>query len=161
MGISCEHLRLYVIRPTLEKLDLWSQSAENLLLGTVAQESGMGTYLKQIGGGPALGIYQMEPATYSDIWDNYLAYNAPLYRLVTLFISKINTGQNGLGAKEMITNLAYATALARVHYLRVKEPLPPASDITGLALYWKKYYNTNKGKGTVDEFKKNYEKYVT
>ena len=39
MGINIKHLREYVIRPTLYKLDLWSKSAENLLIGTIAQES--------------------------------------------------------------------------------------------------------------------------
>lgn len=68
MSINCEQLRLYVIRPTLEKIELWSEAAENLLLGTTAQESHMGTYIKQVGKGPALGIYQMEPATHKDIW---------------------------------------------------------------------------------------------
>ena len=41
--------------------------------GTAAVESRMGTYLRQIGG-PALGIWQVEPATHLDCWDNWLDY---------------------------------------------------------------------------------------
>ena len=41
--------------------------AIDLLMGTCAQESHMGTYLRQLGGGPALGIFQMEPFTFLDL----------------------------------------------------------------------------------------------
>ena len=75
MAINTKHLRLYIIRPTLQKINLWSEAAENLLLGTAAQESLLGTYLKQNGNGPALGIYQMEPNTHKDIWIHYLNYH--------------------------------------------------------------------------------------
>ena len=50
-----------VIRPALKKLRLWSPSAEELVFGTAIVESGL-TYLKQHGDGPALGLWQVEPA---------------------------------------------------------------------------------------------------
>jgi hypothetical protein len=56
MGIRSYDLRQYVIRPTLQRLGLWSLAAENLLLGTAAQESKLGYYLHQLEG-PALGLY--------------------------------------------------------------------------------------------------------
>jgi hypothetical protein len=63
-----------LIQRTLQDLGMHSESAVNLLLGTAAQESQFGTYFRQIGGGPALGVFQMEPDTEIDIWDNYLRY---------------------------------------------------------------------------------------
>ena len=42
-----------VIRSALEKLSLWSLSAEELVLGTAIVESGL-TYLKQHGDGSAV-----------------------------------------------------------------------------------------------------------
>jgi hypothetical protein len=45
---------------------LASLNAIQLLMGTAAQESHLGTYLKQING-PALGVFQMEPNTEIDI----------------------------------------------------------------------------------------------
>ncbi|MEE9541175.1 MAG: hypothetical protein V3V85_06750, partial [Candidatus Thorarchaeota archaeon] len=57
--------------------ELWPgasrEAAVNLLLGTVYQESTINgiTHLKQVGG-PALGIYQIEPDTEHDTWENYL-----------------------------------------------------------------------------------------
>ncbi|KAF0118141.1 MAG: hypothetical protein FD149_866 [Rhodospirillaceae bacterium] len=72
------HFVTTVIRPTLLHLGLHSPAAEALLLGTAIQESRLGTYLRQTGGGPALGVYQMEPATHEDIWTNFLAYRPDL-----------------------------------------------------------------------------------
>ena len=55
--------------------------AETLLLGTAKAESGL-IYLKQLKG-PALGLYQNEPKTHKDTWDNYLKYKPELAKLVT------------------------------------------------------------------------------
>jgi hypothetical protein len=56
--------------------------------------------------------------------------------------------------EEMIWNLQYAAAMCRIHYVR-KPGLIPIT-VTGQALYWKKHYNTELGKGTESEFVKNY-----
>ncbi len=140
-----------LIDVVLRGLGLWSESARALLLGTAAQESRLGTYLRQLGKGPALGIFQMEPATERDIWTNYLAYHPALAGKITEV-----TGVSGPGW-QLHFNLAYQIAMARVHYLRVPRPLPAADDLGGLAAYWKKYYNTALGKGTVDEFVRHYD----
>lgn len=156
-GISANDLRLCVIRPTLEYLNHWSQAAENLLLGTAAQESALGKYLKQMQG-PALGIYQIEPATHKDVWANYLVSRLELSQKILGLVSHKNmyTNKND----DLMFNLAYATAIARIVYQRVPEPLPEANDITGLARYWKQHYNTPKGKGNVAEFIAHYEELV-
>jgi hypothetical protein len=151
MGIDAKQLKLFVIVPTLAKLGLYSDSAVNLLLGTCAQESRMGTYLKQING-PALGIYQVEPNSHEDIWDNYLKYRSELAGRVL--------GIDSRDTNNLIVNLSYATAIARIHYLRAPDPFPEHNDIEGLAHYWKRYYNSYEGKGTVEEFIDNYKRYV-
>ena len=77
MSINVKDLKFKIIIPTLQFIGLYSESAVNLLLGTAAQESHMGTYLTQIKG-PALSIYQIEPKTHADIWKNYLSYRLDL-----------------------------------------------------------------------------------
>lgn len=132
-------------------------------MGTIAQESHLGTYLKQLGTGPALGICQMEPATHRDIWNNYLKYNSSLSALMwTLALDNGMFTSNGSHPHEtqLIGNLYYSIAMCRIHYLRIKAPLPKAGDVAGYAAYWKKYYNTPLGKGTEAEFIANYQKYV-
>ena len=71
-----------LVKDVLTFLNLHSQAAEDLVMGTIAQESRMGTYIRQLGNGPALGISQMEPATHNDIWNNFLAYKEPLSTLL-------------------------------------------------------------------------------
>lgn len=159
MGFDVDQLKTYVIMPTLKKLDLWSKSAENLLLGTCAQESNLGRYVRQIGGGPAMGIYQMEPATYFDIWKNFIIPRRDLRdRMLDLFPTiPFATIPH---ESRLMTDLSFATAMARIHYMRISELLPRHDDVEGMALYWKRYYNTPKGKGTLEEFTRNYMFYI-
>lgn len=156
--MNAEQLRNLIIQPTLQYLRLDSLAAQNLLLGTAAQESQMGVYIKQINGS-ALGIYQMELFTFKDITQRYLGSHdkIPLRRKV---IDLTSVKSFGFDFSDLAGNLYFATALARLKYLTIKELLPDADDIEGLAKYWKKYYNTYEGKGTESEFIANYKKYV-
>jgi len=58
------------------------------------------------------------------------------------------------------TDLAYACAMARIHYLRVPERLPSAMDVDGLARYWKAHYNTHLGAGKPHEAVENYQRFA-
>jgi len=145
-----------LIRETLQKFEHYSESAEELLMLTAAQESLLGYYIEQVKG-PAIGIFQMEIATYDDIYKNYLAYN----HLTCMYLH--NASQSVacmVNADTMRFNLKYAICMARIHYLRVEEPLPKAWDWRGLAEYYKRYYNTYKGSATVEEAIDNYKKYA-
>lgn len=154
MSFNPDQFRELVIRPTLKYLEPeipYSEEAEDLLFMTAAHESRLGTYLKQING-PALGVYQMEPATHDDIWANFLKYQDKIFWV----IDDLRHGSNNL-----VLDLRYATAMARVHYFRVKEALPKkdkfstyASYLKALSEYAKKYYNTELGKATADDYYK-------
>lgn len=145
-----------VIRPTLQKMGAHSLAAERLVLGTIYKES-HGVYLRQLGHGPALGIIQMEPATYHDIWRNFLRYRSDLTERIVVLASVDSISENAVPhPRELITNLSFAVAMCRAHYMRVSEPLPHASDIAALASYWKRYYNTRHGAGTAQEFVDNF-----
>lgn len=148
-------LREAIIRPALEKIKLYSKDAEELLVATLAHESKGGTYLVQING-PALGIYQMEPFTHDDVWRTFLSKDAQLAYYILSGCRYLQKPD----ANEMINNLFYATMMARAMYRRVKEPLPNYTDIEGIAKYWKKHYNTEKGSGTIQEFIESYNKYT-
>ena len=159
MSINYEQLREYVVIPTLSNLGMYSEAAEQLVMGTIAQESD-GTFLKQIGGGPALGIIQMEPATHKDIWLNFLKYTdclaGDLRELVSAEADEAFESRGYPDELELMTNLKYAVAMCRVHYWRKPQSLPDANDINGLAEYWKEHYNTFKGAGTVRQFINNF-----
>ena len=151
--INTKQLREYVITPALSKLNAYSKDAEELLVFTCAVETNGGEYLKQIGG-PAVGIYQCEPATYTDIWRNYIVHHS---RFVSILSMKFNV--NGIPeASRLITDLDYATAICRLHYLRIKTPLPSGRDPEAMYEYYKQYYNTPLGKSTkkksIDAYKR-------
>jgi hypothetical protein len=144
--VNLENLREYVIRPALQYIELWSQAAENLVLGTALVESNA-EYLHQVKG-PALGLWQMEPATHDDIHENFLKYRATLREL----IHELQTPSPiTVGANELIGNLYYGAAMCRVQYWRSPMPLPNAKDAQGMAELWKAAYNTEHGKGTVEK----------
>ena len=132
----------YVIRPTLNAMDMGGLAAEQLLLGTAIHESTVDgdTRLHQVRG-PALGLYQMEPATYQDIWTNWLAYQPVTRRLILKWVPNPTLDH-------LIFDLRYATAMTRCHYRRVPKALPTAGDVEALGIYAKQYYNTPAGKAT-------------
>lgn len=138
--------RELVIRPVLDSMSMGGDAAEQLLLGTALVESNL-EWLKQMGGGPALGIYQMEPATHDDIWRNYIGHNVKLRNAALQWAPEGTVDHD-----DMVGNLYYATAMARLQYRRRPEPLPAAGDFLGMAAYWKQHYNTYRGKGDPAEF---------
>lgn len=141
-----------LIERKLKEIDLYSFEAVNLLLGTAAQESQMGHFIRQLFAGPALGIFQMEPATFND----HLTYLARNPKLKEKIIKA--SGVTELTAEQLEWNIALAICMARVHYYRKPTFIP--TTIEGMAVYWKRYYNTHLGKGTEAEFIINYKKYV-
>jgi hypothetical protein len=151
-----------IVVPTLNHLDPeipFSDAAVNLLLLTWATESHGGKYIQQLGGGPALSVFQMERATYADHRDNYLRNRPALWTKVnalTLYHQFLPSSFD-----ELAGNLYHATAMARVHYFRSPRKLPAADDEMGLAMMWKDVYNTHLGKGTPDKAINDYRKYVT
>ena len=142
-----------VIEPTLEYLELSAPAAINLLIGTALMESRL-KHLIQKPNGPALGLFQMEPATHKDIWDNFLKYKTGLAEKVSGLIAPKPDSET-----QLKTNLAYSAAMCRVHYYRAPTKLPEAEDLKGLAHYWKKYYNTELGAGKPEEFEEVYSVY--
>jgi len=150
--INPRQFRDLIIRPTLEYLDMGGLAAERLLLGTALAESRL-SYLAQWPEGPAKGVYQIEEETEIDIWLNYLTYRDQLRDKVNalgcLFPSSILNKREGHSQAE--GNLYYATAMCRIHYRRVPEKLPDKDDAMGMALYHKKFYNSELGKADPEE----------
>ena len=150
------HLRKYVIKPVLQKLSTVfvgcdSLAAENLMLGTAAVESGL-KYLHQIRG-PALGLWQVEPVTHQDVLVYLRRKGNQEGRVVDGFRASVG------GWEEQLTwNLRYCCAIARIKYWMDPEPLPKSNDIDGLAIYWKRVYNSRHGRGSPSAFIEAYQR---
>lgn len=132
-----------------------------LLLGTAAVESDM-RHRVQIGGGPARGLFQMEPGMTGalDIFVNYLIYQNTQHRqelwhnLTSIWLGLDSVPYFTPSEEDLEYHLEhndpFACAMARAKYLRVKAAIPKT--VAGLASYWKSFYNSILGKGTVEKF---------
>lgn len=119
-----------------------SDVAVCLLMGTAAQESRLGTFLRQCGGGPALGVFQMEATTFDWLRNKYPQY------------------LRGRQAAELEWDLKLGIVAARLRYFVVPEAMPQSSSPGVLAAYWKQHYNTPAGGGKIEDFVRNYQSYV-
>ena len=156
--MNADQVRHNLIRPILTAMGeatpcKHSDAAENLLMGTWAHESAGGKFIKQVGG-PACGIFQIEPPTAHSIINNYVLHRKPFKD----FLAKYTTEQTI--EEQLVTNIAFQVIIARLVYFPKPQPLPPANDIRALGGYWKAHYNTPLGKGTVDKFVDDYARYV-
>jgi hypothetical protein len=148
MGINKQHLLDLVITPALELLDnskygkrchFVTSSNKLLLLGTAELETQCGTWLRQNLNnreyGVALGIYQIEPATYEWVLGNFS----------TMFISEtLITNGMSININDLTTNLLFSSLICRLIYWYKTSFTIPVDPIR-IAHYYKKYYNTEKG----------------
>ena len=135
-GLNLSQFKARIVLPVVQAMGPGGDAAVNLLTGTALAESGL-SYLAQIQG-PALGLWQMEPATHDDCWTNWLRYQPDLTDEI-LHLSGMVAQQPAI---TMVWNLRYACALARVKYMRAPAPLPAANDAAALSAYHKQNYNT-------------------
>ena len=120
-------------------------NAYDLVFETGQAESGYRALEGYGEGNPAVSFWQIEPATVRDIWENYISYRKPMieavYKLGLIEDKKVFS---------VLSNIALAAAFCRIHYRRMPGAIP--ENMPERAAYWKKFYNTYKGKGTVDHY---------
>jgi len=141
-GVSQKHLR-GIIRATLQHMGC-KQTAdwERLLLLTVAVESNMGTWTRQLRG-PARGIVQVEPATERDVLRWMQKHKPDLYaRIKALRVPA------RLSIHEAEYNTSYALAICYGVYVMRKAD-PHKKSTRELAAIYKRLFNTMAGKATV------------
>lgn len=142
MTLEAERVRIEIVRPALKALEPiipWSQVAENIVLGTGAHESGDFKSRRQIGGGPALGLFEIEPNTLTDIEINYLKYRVALADKVEALFD----GTDPLGKPHQLeTNDQWGAALCRIKYFRAPAKLPAdPDDVFDAGRLWAQFYN--------------------
>lgn len=137
----------YVLVPALSVIGLLSPSARVLMLGTGMIETNY-EYLKQFNDGPAMGIFEIEPATYDDVYRYLNRYGNRKLKEICMAACLYDSWPD---KEALIYNLRWSTIIARVKYYMISEPLPAASDAEGMSNYYKKYYNTAEGKAEMPE----------
>jgi hypothetical protein len=135
-----------IVTPTLQLLESKakipsSKTAFDLVMGTLAQESLLGTWLVQEIG-DALGIGQIEPATLRGLVGSLTPdEQSALAELATPAAPELN----------VVWSLPYAVAITRLFYWKIPAPLP-GDTIKELFDYYKQWYNTPAGKSTLAQW---------
>jgi hypothetical protein len=156
----------YAIKPSIRRMGskYFSNEACLLLLATCAQESEMGKYIKQLGGGPALSIFQTEPLTERDCWTNHINFDPVLKAYMLSLLPDHARGDDVLSIKLreqcLITNLEYAIAIARLIYYRSSTPMPTTYNVKDYWEFYKEVYNTRLGSAKEDEFYNNWNRFI-
>ena len=132
-----------IIHKVLTDLNMHSEEACDLVYRTGMAESGYRALAQM--GGPAISYFQLEPDTINDVIKNYLYYRKPLMdKLVKMGLDESDPNWS------VMTNIAVAIAMCRLKYRRDSEPIP--KNLQGQAQYWKRVYNSELGKGTIEHF---------
>ena len=119
-----------------------SESAVELLAMICAHESLGGKFRSQVGGGPALGLFQIEPETHDSIWGNSdtIRQRAAKHGIVR-------------DLSQLENNDRYSIFVAR-HYLAMDaNPLPKG--LEAMSAYCKSYWNRT-GKATPEKYLNDY-----
>lgn len=156
-GIDHKQFRKEIIKPALMDCVykgnmLWCADGEEILIATMATESLGGRYLVQEGAPDAVGVFQMQKATYNDLITNYLLPRWKKEIYITDF--EFNAFER------MKYDLIYAAQMARILYLREPNPLPKYDDLNGMWETYKRWYNSVDGKATKEGFIKKYLEYI-
>lgn len=142
-----------VLEPALRDTKTYSLDAMYLMMITALVESKL-VHLRQLPDGPALGLFQVEPMTYLDVVRYCAERNNELGARI---LEYCNLRSFPVDPNILIHNLALNALIARVKYWMRPEPIPSYKDVEGQARYWKQYYNTNLGAGSVEDFVKHAE----
>lgn len=154
-GIHPQHLHDHVVKPACIIVDgYYRPEVAQLMMGTCAQESVMGRFLQQHNNGPAHGIFQMEEPAFIDVWENYLKYKGNIEnKIIAVF------GNRARSYSCITTDMLMAGVFCRLDFKREPQKIPSTGDIIGFAHYWKNYWNSKLGKGTVEEFVENFDNF--
>lgn len=148
---------LFVVRPALAALNLGGGVvAERLVLGTMAQESRF-TSINQITSGapklgPGIGVCQCEAWVLEDVLTRLQDKNPAAAKSLH---GLAGDAPQGLAMK-LASNAGFAAGVCRAHYWLIPAALPATPDPVLLGQWWKTWYNTATGKGTVADFVASY-----
>tara|TARA_R110002020_G_scaffold474718_1_gene706858 strand:- start:2843 stop:3331 length:489 start_codon:yes stop_codon:yes gene_type:complete len=139
-----------------------SDEAVKLVVATGIVESRY-EYIRQMGDGPARSFWQVEAATAVDNLAHYLKHRPKLMsKCADASYVDLKHWQNfdeKVWEEILEKNIAAGIVHCRIKYWRVPKRMP--NTIEGMANYWKKYYNTEQGKGSPEHFIDACRKYLT
>lgn len=130
-----------VIRPTLAYLNVAVPGAEQLLLAMIEFNDRFPP------SGDGLGPFRITANQHRRVWDEYLAFNPDLASTVRGLASQRCFLQ--YPDRELITNLAYACAIAWILITTSGYDLPAAGDSAAQAALWQRLFGGTGNPGAV------------
>ena len=129
-----------LVREVLTVIKAHSPRAEMAILMIIAHESGGGKFRRQVGGGPARGLIQMEPPTFDSVID--FGAQARNYLRRAGYASPVKCAD-----LEFDDRLSVVMARARL----AMDPAPLPATPAEMAKYLKKFWN-GPGKATPEKY---------
>ena len=118
--------------------------ADIFLYRITMAESGAGTIKDNTPNGAGAGIFQHDPEPF---YDNQSRYEQ---KHISICIKFLGIDPSFMKWEDLKTDIKKGAIATRLHFKPFKKAIP--KDIIGQAQYWKRYYNTKAGKGTVKHF---------
>lgn len=129
-----------------------NNNADKLILGTIAQETHMGTYPDSTPGEKGIGLCQFDKIAYEDVILNTKEYKKKK------ILKEFGIDINKVTYKELEFSPVLSIIFCRLKYQRVPDVIP--LPLEGMASYWKEHYNSFLGAGSPEDFISNYKKYI-
>ena len=119
----------------------------NLLLETAAAETCLGLYEDPTPGGAGMGLCQIDYIGFRDIQRRTRPH------IVKLIKKEFGYDITNVMHVDLINDPKLSFIFCRLHYRLRPEDIP--NTLRGRAEYWKQFYNSQAGKGTVEHYLRN------
>ena len=129
-----------------------NESANKLILGTIAAETMLGEYKDPTPFRAGTGICQFDKIAFQDVKARTRKHNTKL------ILENFNIDIHKVTYDMLEYNPLLSIIFCRLFYKLIPAEIP--SDLYLMACYWKRYYNTEQGKGTVEHFIGNYHHFI-
>lgn len=130
-----------------------NNTADILILGTIAQETHLGSYKDPTPTSAGQSIAQFDEMPFYDVRDR----TSEKTRQLCIDAWGIDIKQ--LRWEDIWYNPFLAVLFVRLKYRLIPDAIP--EDNQGMAEYYKKWYNSYEGKATPEEYLENYDRFVT
>lgn len=131
-----------------------NDTAHILISGTIAVETNYGTYLDPTPFRAGSGLCQFDRIGFDNVKEKVLGYHKDWNNLL---VTEFGINLEYITYDMIEYNPLLSIIFCRLYYKLIKEPIP--KNILDISKYWKKYYNTECGKGTSFKFLEKYKVY--
>ena len=144
-GLATEHQLRECVNVVCDLLGRGASGyAGQMLMETAAQETHCGKFRDPTPGGAGRGVFQIDLIAFNDIRQRARVSD------IKLLIEKFGVDIRAVNHETLDFSPLLSAIFCRLFYKLIPYPIP--STLSARAAYWKRFYNTKLGKGTIEEF---------